>query len=412
VKRVAITGLGVVSPIGTGKEEFFRSLISAASGVRRIQIPDAERLGCSIAAQIQDFDATKHFARERITQLDRFSQFALVAAREAWSQAALPEQLQAKCATYFATGLGGASTLEAGYDALFRRGLNRVRPLSVIAAMPNAAGANIGIEFGLRGPNYTYAVACASSAVAIGEAYRAISAGWIDSAVAGGAEALLCFGILKAWEGLMTLATEDRAAPQTSCRPFAADRTGFVLGEGAGVVVLEDLEQARQRNASVLAEIVGYGVCNDAGHLSRPTVEGQATAMRLALDEACTRGISASDIGYVNAHGTATKIGDATEAQSIRAAFGAHSSSLAVSSTKAVHGHLMGAAGAVELIGTTMAIERGILPPTAHLHHADADLDLDFVPLAARPCPGLKGAISNSFAFGGTNAVLAVARTT
>jgi 3-oxoacyl-[acyl-carrier-protein] synthase II len=409
LRRVAITGTGVVSPIGCGTDAFFDGLIAPRSGVRRIDIPDVGRLRARIAAQIGDFDPQAHFAKEKLRQLDRFSQFAIVAAREAWKEAALPEDLAAECGTYFGTGLGGAGTLEVGYDDLFRKNLDRVKPLSVIAAMPNSAAANIAIEFGLRGPCYTYAVACASSAVAIGEAYRAVSAGWLKAALAGGSEALLCFGIIKGWEALMTLAIEDKDAPESSCRPFARDRTGFVLGEGAGALVIEDLDQAKHRGAPILAELVGYGITNDAGHLSRPSPEGQVAAMRTALDEAQKRGISPNDIGYLNAHGTATKLGDKIESESIKMAFGDRAKALPVSSTKAVHGHLLGAGGAVELIGAIVAMRRGILPPTAHLHEPDPELNLDFVPLVARRVSRIRAVMSNSFAFGGTNAALVAA---
>ena len=407
MRRVVVTGMGVLSPIGYGKDAFFDSLIAARSGVGAVDIALADRLKIRIAAQVRGFDPAAHFPTERLAQLDRFSQFALVAARQAWAEAAPGACAPADtCGTYFGTGLGGAGTLEAGYDDLFRKGLNRVKPMSVVAAMPSAAASNIAIEFGLHGPCLTYAIACASSAVAIGEAYRAIGSGAIDLALAGGAEAFLVYGIMKSWEALMTLAIEDKVAPETSCRPFAADRTGLVLGEGAGALVLESLDRAEQRGAKIIAEIVGYGVANDARHLSRPEAEGQARAMRLALGEAGRHGVSAGDIGYLNAHGTATKVGDAVETEAIKSAFGAQAQRLPVSSTKALHGHLMGAGGAVEFIAAIMALKRGIAPPTAHLNHADAECDLDYVALAPRALPGLVAVMSNSFAFGGTNAAL------
>ena len=410
MRRVALTGAGVISPVGTGKNNFFQQISAGISGIRRLQHPDALRLGLQLAGQIQDFDPSQHFSKERLSTLDRFSQFALVAAREAWQQAAYPSRFDhSRGGVFVGTGMGGASTLEAGYDALFRQQQNRVRPMSVIATMPNAAAANIGIEFSLRGPCYTYAVACASSSVAIGEAARAIAYGDLDVALAGGAEAMLCLGVLKGWEALMTLAIEDKQAPEQSCKPFAANRCGFVLGEGAGMLVLEDLELAQARGATILAELVGYGVSNDAVHLSRPEPAGQAAAMRAALKQSQQRGIHLEDIGYINAHGTATKAGDASEVAAICDVFGAHRTALAISSTKAVHGHLMGAAGAIEFIATVLALQAQTLPPTAHLTERDPAFDLDFVPLHARPAPQLRAVMSNSFAFGGANAVLVAA---
>jgi len=407
LRRVVVTGIGVLSPVGHGKDAFFDSLIAARSGVGVVDIPLADQLKIRIAAQVRGFDPALHFTKERFSQLDRFSQFALVAAREAWAESSPGAPAGAESGgVYFGTGLGGAGTLEAGYDDLFRKGLNRVKPMSVVAAMPSAAASNVAIEFGLQGPCLTYTVACASSAVAIGEAYRAIASGAIDLALAGGAEAFLVYGIMKSWEALMTLAVEDKAAPETSCRPFAADRTGLVLGEGAGALVLESLDAAQQRGAKILAEIVGYGIANDARHLSRPQVEGQARAMGMALSEAEKHGVAANDIGYLNAHGTATKVGDRVETEAIKAAFGAKAHRLPVSSTKALHGHLMGAGGAVEFIAALMALQRRIAPPTAHLRLADAECDLDYVALAPRALPGLVAVMSNSFAFGGTNVAL------
>lgn len=402
-----VTGMGVVSPVGHSSREFFASLVEARSGIGPVEVSLAGAAALPIAGQVKGFDPGAHFPRERLSQLDRFSQFALLAARQAWTQAGCPApRAPASCGVYFGTGFGGASTLEAGYDDLFRKGLNRVKPMSVVAAMPNAAAANVAIEFGLQGACYTYAVACASSAVAIGEAYRAIGSGAADLVIAGGAESFLTYGIMKSWQALMTLAVEDKSAPETSCRPFAADRTGLVLGEGAGALVLESSEHAALRGARGLAEIVGYGVANDAQHLSRPEIDGQARAMHMALQDAERRGVAAADIGYVNAHGTGTKMGDRVETDSLKLVFGTRARRIAISSTKALHGHLMGAAGAVELIAALMAMQEQILPPTAHLRMPDPECDLDYVALASRKVAGLRAVMSNSFAFGGTNAVL------
>ena len=407
MRRVVVTGLGVVSPVGQNADVFFDSLISARSGVGPIQAAFADQLRIPIAAQVLDFDPALHFASNRLSQLDRYSQFSLVAARQAWADAGIGALAQPEtCGTYWGTGLGGAQTLETGYEDLFVKHLNRVKPLSVIACMPNAAAANIAIEFGLQGPCYTYTIACASSAVAVGEAFRAISSGAVDLALAGGSEAFLTLGILKAWEALMTLAVVDKANPASSCRPFAKDRTGFVPGEGAGALVLEAFDHAVARGANIVGELVGYGISNDAKHLSCPEQAGQVRAMRMALAEARGRGVEPTDIGYINAHGTATKVGDKVETESIKCVFGAQAAQLPISSTKALHGHLMGAGGAVELIATLLSLQGKIVPPTAHLYTPDPDCSLDYVPLKARELPRLRAAMSNSFAFGGSNAVL------
>jgi 3-oxoacyl-[acyl-carrier-protein] synthase II len=403
--------MGVLTPVGAGRNAFFSSLLSAHSGIGAVVAPFAGQLKIRIAAQVKDFDPTAHFDVRRLSQLDRYTQLALVAAREAHADARLQEcDAGTTVGVYFGTSLGGAGTLEAGYEELFRKGSGRVRPLSVVAAMPNAAAANIALDFGIKGPCITYSVACASSAIAIGEAARAIASGAVSVAVAGGSEALLTYGVMKSWESLMTLAIEDRAAPHTSCRPFARDRTGLVLAEGAGVVILEDLEAAAERGAGVHAEIVGYGLSNDGIHLSRPDAEGQARAMSAAIAEAGRHGVDCEDIGYVNAHGTATKAGDKVETESIKRAFGNHARRVAISSTKALHGHLMGAGGAVELIAAILAMEQELVPPTAHLWQPDPECDLDYVPLEPRSSPGLAAVMSNSFAFGGTNAVLIARR--
>ena len=399
--------MGAVTPVGLSRRTLFDGLIAGRSGIGIVDIALADQLRMRLAAQVRNFDPTPDFSRERLSQLDRFSQLALVAAREAWAEASFATPPAGEsCGVYFGTGFGGAGTLESGYRDLFLNGLNRVRPMSVVAAMPNAAAAQIAIEFGFQGPCITYSVACASSAVAIGEGFRAIGAGVIDTAIVGGAEAFITYGIMKSWEALMALAVEDRSAPETSCRPFAADRTGLVLGEGAGVLVLENRDTAIDRGACILAEIVGYGLTNDARHMSRPDATGQARAMFLAIKEAERHGVTAGDIGYLNAHGTATKVGDKVETQAIKAAFGNHAKTLPVSSTKALHGHLMGATGAVEFIAALTALQRKTAPPTAHLFLPDPECDLDYIALVPRALPSLEAVASNSFAFGGTNVVL------
>jgi 3-oxoacyl-[acyl-carrier-protein] synthase II len=405
VKRTVVTGMGVASPAGSGTDNFFNNLLNCVSGIRPIAAPLGDRLKLRLGAQVSD--CIENSFGVRSASVDRFSALALSAVQEAWCQSGAANQCPPEqTGVYFGTGFGGAATVETGYTDLFVKNTNRMHPLSVLSAMPNAAAANIALALGCKGPCLTYAVACASGAVAIGEASRAIQSGAVTMAVAGGTEAPLSLVILKAWEGLMALALEDRERPETSCRPFAKDRTGLVLGEGAGALVLEEYEHARARGAPILAEIAGYGLSNDATHLSKPDAEGQAAAMRAALREAALTGIGANDIAYLNAHGTATKAGDQTETESIKRAFGEHARTLPVSSTKALHGHLLGAAGAVEFIAALLALTRSVAPPTAHLWQADPACDLDYIPLEPRELKSPAAVMSNSFAFGGCNAVL------
>jgi len=408
MRRVFVTGVGVLAPGGADAPAFFSSLINGRSSIRPLQTGFAEKLATRIAAAI-DFDPKLHFPVLRAASLDRFAQFALVAARQAVAEAVLSfdDELRDRSGIFWGTGMGGAQTLEQGYNDLYLKGLDRVRPLSVPMLMNNAAAAQIGIEYGIRGPALTYSTACASSANAIGEAFRAIRHGEIDLAVAGGSDALLTFGALKAWEGLRAMAIEDAADPAASCRPFSADRSGLVLGEGAGALVLESEESARARGAPLLAEFAGYGRSNDAAHLTKPAVDGQVRAMRQALLEA---DLPPAAIGYLNAHGTATPVGDQVETAAIKGVFGESAARLAISSTKSMHGHLMGAAGAVELIVALMAMRSGIIPPTAHLRQPDPECDLDYVANVARHGVAIDAVMSNSFAFGGGNAVLVLRR--
>jgi 3-oxoacyl-[acyl-carrier-protein] synthase II len=303
--------------------------------------------------------------------------------------------------------MGGAGTVDEGYRRFYGTGDKRMRPLTVVMGMTHAPGAQISIDHGLQGPLLTFSSACASSAQAIGEALRAIRGGLIDAVVAGGSEALLTPGALHAWAALRALAVPDQVSASRSCKPFAADRTGLVLGEGAAAMVLESEESARARGATILAELVGYGGSADASHISAPDSTGQARAMRRALDDA---GVEACEVGYINAHGTGTLAGDASETEAIKAVFGEHARSVPVSSTKSMHGHLMGAAGALELIVVILALRHRALPPTAHLDVCDPLCDLDYIPNVARYEVDVRVAMSSSFAFGGANAVLVARR--
>lgn len=337
--------------------------------------------------------------------MDRVSQIAVAAARMAWEDSGLAPEAgrNNRSGVYMGTGMGGAHTIEDTYKRLFRENLNTVSPLSVVMVMNNAAASHISMEYGLAGPSITYSVACASSAVALGEAARQIRHGYADIMLAGGAESLLTYGVIKCWESLGTLASEYPDDASASCRPFSKDRSGFVLGEGAAVLILEELERAQKRGAYIYGEVAGYGASSDARHITRPEVEGQSGAIELALEDA---GLGPEEIGYINAHGTATILNDLVETQAIKKVFGARAHQIPISSTKSMHGHLMGATGAVEFAIALLSIKYQAAPPTAHLLVPDPECDLDYVAGTGRPDLRVKAAMSNSFAFGGSNAVL------
>ena len=403
MKPVAVTGIGVVSPLGNDAASFFEALAAGRPGIVRLDASLPERGRGHVGARV-DFDASAHFDAARARMLDRASQFALVAAAQAIAQSgALAAADPARAGVAVGTGMGGASSSDEGYRTLYAEGSDRLKPFTVLLTMANAPAAWIALEHGLQGPSLTYSTACSSSAVAIGEAARRIAAGEADVMVAGGTEAPLTLGTLKAWEALKALAPEDPSGAGASCKPFARDRGGLVLGEGAAMLVLEAPERARRRGARVLAELRGYGTCTDTAHITRPSVEGQARAMRLALEDA---GLEPGEIDYVNAHGTGTAANDGVETAAIKAAFGAHARALAVSSTKSMHGHLLGAAGALEMAAAILAMRAGVLPPTINLAQPDPECDLDYVPLAARRVGRVGAVMSSSFAFGGTHAVL------
>jgi 3-oxoacyl-[acyl-carrier-protein] synthase II len=398
----------VISPVGNDRDAFFGNLLAGRSGIRKLSAGFMPRLAAQIGGEV-DFDAASLFPKPKLALLDRFSQFALAAAQQALADAGVEpsDPRKGNAGVYLGTGLGGAQTTEGGYVELFMNAKDRLPPYTVIRAMNNAATAHISIDYALRGPSLTFSTACSSSAIAIGEACRAIRHGYVDLAVAGGAESLLTLGTIRAWEALRTLAGEDPGDPGASCRPFSLDRTGLVLGEGAGIVVLEGEESARARGAKAYAELSGYGTSSDASHLTKPSQVGQAAAMRMALADA---GIGPEKVGYINAHGTATLAGDRIETAAIKEVFGAHAGRVAVSSTKSMHAHLMGATGAVEFIAAILALQRGELPPTANLRVPDPECDLDYVANAARTGVELEAVMSNSFAFGGSNAVLIARR--
>lgn len=404
MRRVAITGLGVISPLGNSVAALMQALAAGRSAIRRLEGEPYRRLSSRIAAPVS-FDWTPLFDAPKLRMLDRVSQFALAAAQQAIDDArlVLAGADTARAGVFIGTGMGGAQTLDDGYQTLYEQHSDRLKPFSVLLAMNSAAASWIGLEHGITGPNLTYSTACSSSAVAIGEAAMRIRSGQADIMIAGGAEAPLWLGPMKAWEALRTIAAEDKSDPAASCKPFSRNRTGMVLGEGAAIVVLEEWESAVARGAPIHGEVIGYGLATDIAHLTRPSIEGQARAMRLALASA---GVAAASIDYVNAHGTGTPANDAVETSAIRQVFEAHAAHLPVSSTKSMHGHLLGAAGALEFIIAVLAMRSGVIPPTAHLNDPDPECDLDYVPNHARTGCSLRAVMSNSFAFGGTNAVL------
>ncbi|MFQ5664328.1 MAG: beta-ketoacyl-ACP synthase II [Terriglobia bacterium] len=411
MRRVAITGMGVIAATGVNLGDFFGQLVEGRSGTRRIQNlppPVVERLNCRIAAEVPGYRPTQHFTEKELDQLDRFSQFAIVAARQALADAGHeefnPEQ-QPRLGVCIGTAYGGTETLDTHYFSLYAGNATRLPPLAIPRLMYNAAACQVSMRSQARGPCLTPTTACASGAHAIGEAFRFIQHGQAEWMLAGGSDAPITYGVIRGWEGMRVLAPENSEAAR-ACRPFSRDRQGIVIGEGAAVLLLENYETARRRGARIYAELVGYGANSDASHITQPSVEGPASAMRLALADAR---MNPEEIDYVNAHGTATRMNDVIETRALKQVFGERARRLPISSTKSMHGHVMGASGAIELVATIEALHRGVIPPTANYTVPDPECDLDFVPNQAREQP-LRAALSNAFAFGGMNAALVVKR--
>ncbi|HVL76987.1 MAG TPA: beta-ketoacyl-[acyl-carrier-protein] synthase family protein [Noviherbaspirillum sp.] len=403
MRRIAITGIGVVSPLGNSAGEIIENLVRGRPRIRRLEGRDFQRLANPLGAP-SEFDPGPVADAPKLRMMDRSTQFALAATRAALAQAGLDIAAAAdRAGVFIGTGSGGAESADSAYRSFYADRSDRVLPFSVLLAMHNAAASWIGLEYGLTGPNLTYSTACSSSAVAIGEAALRIRSGATDIMIAGGTEAPLCLASMRAWEAMRTIAAADPDDPSASCKPFSKNRSGMVLGEGAAIVILEEWESALARNAPVLAEVSGYGLATDASHLTAPSVQGQARAMELALADA---GMEPEAVDYINAHGTGTVANDVVETAAIRQVFGAHASRLRVSSTKSMHGHLLGAAGALEFAISVLAMNAAIVPPTANLAVPDPECDLDYVPNQARVGSPIRTAMSNSFAFGGTNAVL------
>ena len=394
--------MGAVSAFGIGASVLWDAMVQGRSGIAPLVPPQGETgIRMQVAAAFNDFDATKHFSAAQLTLLDRVSQFALLAADEAIRQSglALDGEHADRTAVVVGTGIGGETTRDEQSRRLFRDGAERAHPMSIIRVMPSAPASQIGMKFKLRGPTFAVSSACASSNHAIAQGALMVRHGLADVAIVGGTEASFTLSGIRAWEAM-------RVVSDDTCRPFCAQRRGLVLGEGAAIFIIEPLDRARARGADVLAVQAGFGCGADAGDIVAPSSEGAATAMRLALQDAALR---PEDIDYINAHGTGTPLNDPTESRAIRQAFGDHAERLAVSSTKAVHGHALGAAGALELVAAIGALRTQTIPPTANFLDPDPACDLDYVPNVARDSR-IRAVLSNSFAFGGLNAVLALTR--
>jgi len=406
VRRVAVTGIGLVTPLGHSTREVFESACAGRSTIRPFVGEATARLRSPLAATVQ-FDAGEHFDVQQQRLLDRVTQFAVVAARRAIADSggALSSLDRDRVGVFLGTGMAGIASMDDGYRTLYADASDRIKPTLILQGMHNAAAAWIGIEHRLTGPNLTYSTACSSSGVAIGEAWLRVASGAVDLAVAGGSEAPLALGSMKAWEAMHTLASSDVVAPSASCKPFSKNRTGMVLGEGAAMLVLEPWDRAVARGATIHGEMLGYGLTTDHGHITRPSVEGQVSAMRMALKSAR---LSPADIGAINAHGTGTQANDAVETAAIKAVFDGLAGDIPISATKAMHGHLLGATAALECALSLLAMQQAIALPTMHLLDRDPDCDLDYVANRVRTGVNVRTMLSNSFAFGGTNAVLVV----
>ena len=399
--RVVVTGWGVVSSIGHTAASYWSSLVRGVSGIAQATIIPTDQLTQKMVAEVKNFEAGKHFDDRGIAMLDRVAQFAVVAAREAIAHSGISFDgpLAEGTATIIGTGVGGQSTQDENYKRLYRDNAKRLHPLTIPKLMVNAPASQVSMHCGLRGPAFAVASACASATHAIGLAFHMVRSGAVTCAVTGGADACITFGTMKGWEAMRVM------APDT-CRPFSRDRKGLVIGEGAAIVVLESLDHARRRSATIFGEIVGFGMSSDAYDLTSPDEGGMVRALTGALADG---GVSAQDIQYVNAHGTGTAANDETETRAIKRVFGPHSATLAVSSNKSMLGHALGAAGGLELVATLMGMREGIAPPTMNYLGPDPACDLDYVPNEARPLR-IDAALSSSFAFGGLNAVLVARR--
>lgn len=399
MNRVVITGAGTINALGHSVSATMEAMREGRCGIGPLELRDVERLNIRIGGQVQGFEAEKIFNRQQLSLYDRFTQFTLLAAKEAVEQSGLEftGELAAKSGVVLGTAGGGVSTWDDNYRSVYEDGKNRVHPFVVPKLMNNAAASHVSMEYNLKGPSFTVSTACASSNHAMAQAFQMVRTGMSKAMVTGGSESMLCFGGVKAWEGL-------RVMSRDACRPFSANRNGMVQGEGAGIFVFEDYEHARARGANILAEVAGFAMSSDAADIVMPSKQGAARAIAGALQDAR---IAPEDVCYINAHGTGTAANDKTECAAVADVFGPHADELMISSTKSMHGHLIGGTGAVELLACIMAVRDGVIAPTIGYEEPDPECALDVVPNEAREA-NVNVALSNAFAFGGLNAVLAL----
>jgi nodulation protein E len=399
MKRVVITGAGTINALGHDVPSTMKAMREGICGIGALDLRDVERLSIQIGGQVRGFEAEGRYNRQQMSLYDRFTQFTLAAAKEAIDQSGLvfSGALAARSGVVLGTAGGGVSTWDDNYRSVYEEGKNRVHPFVVPKLMNNAAASHVSMEHNLKGPSFTVSTACASSNHAMAQAFSMVRSGMAPAMITGGSESMLCFGGVKAWEGL-------RVMSRDACRPFSANRNGMVQGEGAGVFVFEEFEHARARGAEILCEVVGFAMSSDAGDIVMPSKNGAARAMSGALRDA---GLNEDEVGYINAHGTGTAANDKTECAAVDDVFGPHADKLMISSTKSMHGHLIGGTGAVELLACIMALRDGVVAPTIGYEEPDPECALDVVPNVARDAK-VKVALSNAFAFGGMNAVLAL----
>ncbi|SMR72045.1 3-oxoacyl-[acyl-carrier-protein] synthase II [Aliiroseovarius halocynthiae] len=399
MKRIVITGQGTINALGRDVPETLEAMREGRCGISDLEFQDVERLSIRIGAQVKGYEPEETFNRQQIALYDRFTQFTLIAARQAITQSGLTfsGELATRSGVVLGTSGGGMNTLDENYRSVYEDGKNRVHPFVVPKLMNNAAASHVSMEWNLKGPSFTVATACASSNHAMGQAMQMIRAGMADVMVTGGAEAMLCFGGIKAWEGL-------RVMSRDACRPFSANRNGMVQGEGSAMFVFEEYEHAKARGADILAEVVGFAMTSDAADIVMPSKQGASRAIAGAMRDAC---MNPEEVCYINAHGTGTAANDKTECAAVADAFGHHADELMISSTKSMHGHLIGGTGAVELLACIMALRDGVIAPTIGYEDPDPECALDVVPNVARDVK-IDAVLSNAFAFGGLNAVLAL----
>lgn len=408
-RRVVITGVGVISPVGNDAETFWKSLLEGKSGIDKITSFDASDYPTQIAGEVKNFEPEQYMDKREVRRTDRYVQFALAAAKMALQDAKLEitDEMAEQVGVYIGSGIGGLATWEDQHQVLMEKGPRRVSPFFIPMMIANMASGLVSIEFGAKGPTSSAITACATGTNAIGDAFRLIQHGHANVMITGGAEATIRPMAMAGFCAMKAMSTRNDE-PQKASRPFDRDRDGFVMGEGAGILILEELEHAKKRGATIIAEVIGYGMSADAHHITAPSPggEGAARCMRMALRDA---EVAPEAVGYINAHGTSTDQGDIAETMAIKAVFGEHAYKLAVSSTKSMTGHLLGATGGIEAIATAFALRDQVLPPTINLEHPDPECDLDYVPHVARKAD-VDVAISNTFGFGGHNATIVLKR--